>query len=272
MRFDSGQGFLRISAHRFQTTNWRGCGKTCLVIRPKPPSPQQTGRATALRACQLFSGLPFEAVQAIATFVVPRLLEKGDYLFREGDRCDGFYVIQSGAINVHRVNALGKEQVIAVFRTAQSFAEAAMVGDGRYPANARATEPSTVFWVPKSDFLELLRNQPELALRMLASMSQHLRGIVSLLDDLKLKDVESRLAHWLLKRCPHPLGTAPVEVKLAGAKRVLAAELGTASETLSRTLAKFRDRGFIKVSGRIITVIAPSCLDEFLRRNLGQTQ
>ena len=236
----------------------------------EPPSLQQTGRVNALRACQLFSGLPREAVQTIAAFVVPRLLAKGDYLFHEGERCDGFYVVQSGAINVHRVNALGKEQVIAVFRLGQSFAEAAMVGEGGFPANARAIEPSTVFRVPKADFLHLLGSQPELALRMLASMSQHLRGLVGLLDDLKLKDVESRLAHWLLKRCPQPQQKTPVEIKLTCTKRVLAAELGTANETLSRSLAKFRDRELIQVNGKTIIVLAPSRLDELLRRNLGE--
>ncbi len=231
---------------------------------------QLSGRANALRACQLFSGLPQEGVLSIAGFVVPRLLEKEETLFREGERCDGFYVVQSGAIKVHRVNAMGKEQVISVFRAGQSFAEAALVSEGGYPADACAIEPSSVLRVPKADFTELLRAQPELAFRMLASMSQHLRGLVGLLDDLKLKDVESRLAHWLLKKCPKPPGTAPVELKLRQTKRVLAAELGTASETLSRTLAKFRDRDLIQVNGNTITVIDPSRLDELLRWNLGE--
>lgn len=255
---------------RFHATKWVPCGKSSPVTIPE--SPQLSGRVNALQCCQLFGGLPRHDVQAIAGFVVAQLLEKGDYLFHEGESCDGFYVIQRGAINVHRVNALGKEQVIAVFRSGQSFAEGALVGDGTYPANARAIEPSTVLRVPKADFLKLLQRRPELALGMLASMSQHLRGLVGLLDDLKLKDVESRLAHWLLKRCPRPPGTAPAEIQLDCTKRVLAAELGTASETLSRTLAKFRERRLIRVKGRIITVPDPSRLDELLRRNLGETR
>ncbi len=237
-----------------------------------PADLQLSGRANALRACQLFSGLPREAVLSIAAFVLPRLLEKGETLFREQERCEGFYVVQSGSINVHRVNTLGKEQVISVFHAGQSFAEAALVGEGTYPADARAIEPSTVLLVPRADFLELIRRQPELGLRMLASMSQHLRGLVGLLDDLKLKDVESRLAHWLLKRCPRPPGAEPVEIELGRTKRVLAAELGTASETLSRTLAKFRERGLVEVGGKTVTVLSPARLDELLRRNLGERE
>jgi len=51
---------------------------------------------------------------------------------------------------------------------------------------------------------------------------------------------------------------------------VLAAELGTASETLSRTLAKFRADQLIKVSGRSITIPNPEALDRLLRQNLGE--
>jgi len=79
-----------------------------------------------LRSCQLFIGLPAADIEAIASFVVSKHLDKGEYLFREGDRSEGFYVVQKGAINVHRVSAAGKEQVIHVFYPMESFAEATL--------------------------------------------------------------------------------------------------------------------------------------------------
>jgi CRP/FNR family transcriptional regulator len=157
-----------------------------------------------------------------------------------------------------------------VFRTGQSFAEAAVASEGGYPADARAIEDSTVLLVPKTDFLGFLRKRPALALRMLASMSQHLRVLVGLLDDLTLKSVETRLANWLLRRCPRPLRAEPVTFTLDRTKRVLAAELGTVSETLSRTFADFRAKRLVTVSGKLITVSAPLALEKLLRRNLGE--
>lgn len=225
--------------------------------------------ANTLRSCQLFTGLPTEDLEQIASFVVAKRLAKGEYLFREGDSSEGFYVVQRGAINVHRVSPAGKEQVIHVFRAGQSFAEAALASEGGYPADARAIEETTILLVPKADIVSLLRSRPELALRMLGSMSQHLRVLVGLLDDLTLKDVETRLANWLLKRCPRPTPARPVEIQLEGTKRVLAAEIGTVSETLSRTFATFRDDKLVRVSGRVITVLDPPRLEQLLRRNLG---
>ncbi len=226
--------------------------------------------ANSLRSCQIFSGLSPSDLAAIADISVVKSLEKGDYLFREGEPAQGFYIVQSGAINVHRVTSAGKEQVIHVFRMHESFAEAALATYSGYPADACALEASQVLLIQKDGFLGLLRRQPELALRMLASMSVHLRVLVGQLEDLTLRDVETRLANWLVKRCPDPSSQRPVTFELKTTKRVLAAELGTVSETFSRTLAKFREQKLIAVDGKKLTVISPVRLHELLRKHLGE--
>lgn len=223
----------------------------------------------ALRACQLFTGLPANDLRDIAAITVLKQLRKGDYLFHERETSHGFYIVQRGAINVHRVGVGGKEQVIQVFRPGESFAEASLATDKGYPADARALESSQVLLVKRNEFVGLVRHHPELALRMLGSMSQHLRVLVGLLDDLTLKDVETRLANWLLKRCPDPESEEAATIELSMTKRVLAAELGTVSETFSRTLAKFREQGLIQVKGRRVTVLSPAGLTALLRKHLG---
>lgn len=222
-----------------------------------------------LRSCQLFTGLPLTDLQQIAAVTVLKSLEKDQYLFHEGDAAMGFYVVQRGAVNVHRVNAAGKEQIIHIFRTGDSFAEVALASATGYPADARALEPTQVLLVQKDGVLALLKRQPELALRMLGSMSSHLRVLVGQLEDLTLKDVETRLANWLVKRCPNPQSEKPVTIELTMTKRVLAAELGTVSETFSRTLAKLREQKLLTVKGKTVMVISPKRLSELLRLNLG---
>jgi len=82
--------------------------------------------------------------------------------------------------------------------------------------------------------------------------------------------METRLANWLLKQCPRPVSAHPIEIKLDRTKRVLAAEFGATSETLSRTLAKFRDRKLLRVKGNILTVTRPVELQRLLQRHLGE--
>ena len=231
---------------------------------------KQAAIINTLRGCQLFAGLAPADLQTVAAITIVKSLAAGDYLFREGEPPRGFYIVQKGAINVHRVTPAGKEHVIHIFRASESFAEATLATMTGYPADARAVESSQVLLVQKAGFLELLKRQPELALRMLASMSLHLRVLIGQLEDLTLKDVETRLANWLLKRCPNPDATGPVRIELRTTKRVLAAELGTVSETFSRTLAKFREQHLIEVQGKSITVLSPANLRALLRRNLGE--
>jgi CRP/FNR family transcriptional regulator, dissimilatory nitrate respiration regulator len=231
---------------------------------------KQAAITNTLRSCQLFAGLPPGDLKTIADITQVKSLAKGDYLFHEGEASHGFYIVQKGAINVHRVNPSGKEQVIQIFRAGDSFAEAALATLAGYPADAQAVESSQVLLVQKAGFLALLQRQPELALRMLGAMSMHLRALVGKLEDLTLKDVETRLANWLLKRCPAPESERPVAIELRTTKRVLASELGTISETFSRTLAKFRQQKLVLVKGKTLTVLSPPKLRELLRRNLGE--
>jgi len=230
---------------------------------------KQAALSNTLRTCQLFAGLSSADLGRVAAITRQRSLDTDEYLFHEGDPSTGFYVVQSGVINVHRVNAAGKEQVIHLFRSGESFAEATLATERGYPADARALEPTQVLYIQRAGFLGVLEDQPGLALRMLGSMSLRLRTLVGQLEDLTLKDVETRLANWLLKRCPDPQGGVPARVELTTTKRVLAAELGTVSETLSRTLAKFREQGLLTVTGRTITIHRPVNLSELLRRHLG---
>lgn len=222
-----------------------------------------------LRRCRLFAGLSTEELHRIADLAVSRTLDRGEYLFRERETSRGFYIVQSGSLSIHRVNAAGKEQVIQVFRAGDSFAEATLASDSGYPADARALEPTTVLLVQKAGFIGLLKEHPELALRMLASMAVHLRALVGQIEDLTLKDVETRLANWLLKQLPTADTPGPFTVELRGTKRALAAELGTVSETFSRTLAKLREQALLEVDGPRITLLDPPKLRDLLRRNLG---
>jgi CRP/FNR family transcriptional regulator len=213
-----------------------------------------------LKSCRLFTGLGRDDLQQVAAIVSVRRLERDEYVFREGQPSKGFFVVVQGAVSVHRVNAAGKEQVLHVFRNGESFAEATLSMESGYPSDARAVEPSQVLVVPRQDFLDLLQRRPELALRLLVGMSMKLRTLIGQLEDLTLHQVEDRLLNWLLKRCPDPDSNRPVTIQLTTTKRTLAAELGTVSETLSRTLARLREQDLVLTRGKTFTVQSPARL------------
>ncbi len=235
-----------------------------MAANSQAPSPAAVRRT--LRRCLLFARCPADLLEHIAGMTVAKRLDRSEYLFHEGSPVHGMYVVARGAIKVHRVNPLGREQVIHIFRANESFAEEALVAAGGHPACASATEPSEVLLVRKPDLLELLRREPELALGILRSMYRHTLILVSLLDDLTLKDVKTRLANWLLQQCPDPGSPRPIRIRLPSTKRVLAAELGTVSETLSRTVAKLRAARLLSIRGGTVTLHCPRRMTELFRR------
>jgi len=235
-----------------------------MPLRPSEARAPNLVLAAALTACEIFSGAGADDLAEIAQFSRLQNFAKGEYLFREGDPAIGFYIVQRASINVHRSGPDGNEHVLHIFNAADSFAEAALASPTGYPAHARAIRPSTVILIPKTEILEFIKRRPELALRMLGAMSHHLRSLVSRFDDLSLRDTETRLAYWLIKKCPQPLTSRAVEVLLPGTKRLLAAELRTTPETLSRMMGILRSKKLISTRGRIVSIPNPLALQAAL--------
>lgn len=219
-----------------------------------PNDPRHVVLLNTLRQCRLFADMAPRDLEAIAETCETRTLAKGETLFREQEKARGFYIVQQGAINIHRITADGREQVIAVFRPYECFAEITLTTIETYPADAVALEPSQVVLVRKNDFRALIMKTPELALRMLTSMSFHLKHLVQVMEDQKFKRIESRLANHLLRNVPSTGTKRHVIVSLDTSKKVLAGRLGVSSETLSRSLARFRREGLISVHRAEITI------------------
>ena len=221
----------------------------------------------------MFSDISGEALEALVEGCRLLKYSGGHYLFHEGDEARGFYVVHSGAVNVHRVTEDGREQVIRVFYPGESLGEVVIVGNHTYPASAKTTEASQVILVPTAFFRRRIEADPDLALRILASMSLHLRYLVETVEGLKLKQAESRVVQWLLAQLEDSgkLGLERPEFTLPLAKHLLASQLGITSETLSRVFSRLRRDGLAVVEGRRLKAIDVAGLRRFLTEVEGGT-
>lgn len=218
-------------------------------------SMRRAALVASLRQCRMFATVPPDDLDAMVDGCSLRNLARDETLFREGDRVEGFYILRSGAVSVYRVTPDGKEQIICVFRAPESFAEATLATFETYPANAVALEASQVIVVHRVAFRDLIRRNPDLSLHMLGSMSQHLKHLVQIIQDLKGRQVDTRLADWILRQSPAASAGCPAVVDLVMSKRVLAGQLGTSCETLSRLFARMSKKGILDVTGRRLTIL-----------------
>ncbi|HRP04575.1 MAG TPA: Crp/Fnr family transcriptional regulator [Opitutaceae bacterium] len=216
---------------------------------------RQTAIRATLRQSRLFSSLAPGDLSTVAESCAVRSLQRGEMLFREGEKSEGFYVMQTGAVSIYKLTPDRREQIICVFHPPESFAEVTLATVDTYPANGIALEPSQVIVVNKSRFRDLIRQQPELSLHMLGAMSLHLKHLLQTMMDLKSSQIEHRLAEWLMRQSPAVALGCPVSIHLHLPKKVLAGQLGVTSETLSRTFARFRREGLILVKGSHIQIL-----------------
>lgn len=221
-----------------------------------------------LKQSLLFSGLNEADLASLATIAVRRTFSKGESLFSEGDEATGFYLLVSGHIKMCRVSPDGREKVLHFVRPGETFAEAAFFGDGRYPAEARGVEAGDVLYLPKQGFMELMEQKPQFALNLVVSLSLSLRRFARQIEELTFADVASRLASFLVKRAAEKSTSygGITYLELGIKKGELAAQLGTAGETVSRTFRKLKEEGIIELDGRKVTILQMERLQQLARR------
>ncbi len=214
----------------------------------------------------LFQDLPDDVLAEIALFCRPSRFKRKTFIFDEGDSADGFYLLVSGKVIIFKISAEGKEQVIHIVEPGQTFAEATVFSGETYPAFAKTIDDSQLVFIPKNDFLNKVREKPEIAIRMLSSMSAWLKRMVELVEDLSLKDVEARFLRFLkdrLERKGVKIGK-DTEIELDVDKAVIAAKINAVPETFSRMLKRLSDKNVIEVKRNKIRIISPEALDDLL--------
>ena len=151
-----------------------------------------------LRRCPLFSGLEEEDLKRIRAIALPKQVVKKGILFSEGEEAKGFYVILSGKVKLFKISPEGKEQILHIVSAPDAFAEAALFLEGKYPAFAEALSDSQLLFFPRREFIQLIERNPQLSINMIVSLSLFLKRFASLIEELSLKEVSSRIAKYVI--------------------------------------------------------------------------
>lgn len=220
-----------------------------------------------LAAIPLFEGLPREQQEDLAMIVADQIFRRGQTIFTEGDDATGFYVGITGRVKIFKLSFEGKEQILHIFGPGEPFGEVPVFTGQHYPANAEAMEESRIFFFPRESFIELISNNPSIALNMLAVLSLRLHRFTRLIDDLSLKEVPGRLSAYLIYLSEQGKGTSDLELTIT--KTQLASLLGTIPETLSRIFGRLSKQGLIELDGPRIRIMDRQRLEELAETGAG---
>lgn len=210
----------------------------------------------------IFSGLEPEHLEILNSIAVPKKILKKSILFMEGEEATGFYLLVKGKFKLTKVSPSGKEQILHFVGPGQSFAEAALYMDKAYPATAEAIENASLLFIPKDDLFRVIKDNERLSMNLIAHLARFLQVLTRKVEELSLLDSTSRLALYLWA------GMDPVTgvMRFPAGKGQIAASLGMAVETFSRSLARMKEEQIIReASPGILQVLDREALKKFSR-------
>jgi CRP-like cAMP-binding protein len=184
-------------------------------------------------------------------------LERGDVLFREGDRGDRLYVIGEGKIKLGLTSIDGRENLLAILGPGEMFGELSLFDPGPRTATATAVAETQLIALGHEDLNTFLSGRPAVATTMLAALARRLRRTNEALSDLVFTDVPGRVAKALLDLSGR-FGRPSEEGVLVAhdlTQEELAQLVGASRETVNKALADFATRGWIKLEARAVVLI-----------------
>ncbi len=190
------------------------------------------------------------------------LYKKKDFLFMEGEQPKELILVQSGKIKTYKTTQDGKELITEIHLEGSFIGYLPLLENTKYQESAVAMEDSMTTLISKSDFLNLIYSNKEVAGRFIKILANHLADAEQRLLDIAYKSVRQRVASALLqvralyqKKSAHPN-------TVAVARKDLSAIVGTATESLNRTLADFKDEGMIEIGDHTLTIINAAKLEK----------
>lgn len=211
-----------------------------------------------LRALPLFMELDEQTLASLARGAVWRDYAAGEVVFLEGQASSGLHYLASGWLKVVKSSLEGREQVLRFLGPGETFNEIGAFANRPNPATAIALEAAGVWLLPREVVTRLLREQPDLAQHLIETMADHLIDLVSLVANLSLRSVASRLARLILDEASGDVLQRPRWHTQAE----LAARLGTVPDVVHRALRNLESEGAIDVHRHEIRIRDRAALEK----------
>jgi CRP-like cAMP-binding protein/ActR/RegA family two-component response regulator len=185
-----------------------------------------------------------------------KTFRKKETIYSEGAFPNSMYFLAKGKVKTCRNNEDGKEFITGLFNEGDFFGYLALLEDEPYADSAIALEDAEVCVIPKEDFFALLNTNREVSSRFIKMLSDDIKEKEERLIKLAYNSVRKRVSEALLMLENHYSEKENAEpFSMAISRDDLANIVGTASETVIRTLSDFKEEKLIEIKGSRITII-----------------
>ncbi len=195
-----------------------------------------------------------ESLKKLSEAREAREYKKKDDIYKEGSYPKGIYFINKGKVKTFRASESGKELITELHKEGDFFGYTSLLKNEPYTSSATALEDAEVYMIPKDDFFDLIYKNAEVSRKFIEMLSNNLSENEKQLVKLAYNSVRKRLAEALV-RLSDKYKDGAEKFSMNISREDLANMVGTATETVIRTLSDFKDEKYIEISGGSITIL-----------------
>lgn len=208
------------------------------------------------RGESIFCELTQNELKEISNHKTTNKYKKGQNLFLEGNPPFGLFCISSGKIKLTKTSDEGKETIIKISKPGDVLGHRSLFANQNYNASATAIEECEVCFLDKSFVDKAIQKNPSIALQIIAKLTKDMGAFEDKMASFHQMNVREKFAHFLLNMDSEFGENTPqgrfLNLKLT--REEMASMIGTATETLIRTVTEFRDEGAIELDGKKIFI------------------
>lgn len=202
----------------------------------------------------------YEALQQLSENRQSKSFPRKELIYREGENPRSLYFISSGKVKLFKTNEDGKEFIIKVLADGEFFGHTDLLKGTPYSETAAAMEPVELSIVPSNDFFTLLHGNRDVSARLIKMLANDVLEQEEQLLNLAYNSIRKRVAEALVV-LHERYGNTP-DTSISILRDDLASIVGTAKESVIRTLTDFKNEKLIRIDNGVITVLNKAKLEQ----------
>lgn len=215
-----------------------------------------------LKSSSLFDFLTEEEAKLVKGRLVRKEYSQGEYIFKEKSFSRGVYIVRKGKVKIFQMNNEGKQSIVYIYKKGDYFGYRPILANEPHPVSAVAMDSTVVSFVSRELFLSLLDKSSTLANELLLTLSKEFSVWINKMTVFSQYGVRERVALSLLilNKVYQRDEDKFIAVAISINRDDFAGFVGTAKETLVRTLRIFKDEKIITSKGTKIIILKPRAL------------
>ena len=218
----------------------------------------------------IFCSMQMPELESLTKNKITNTYKKGYTIFFQGIPPFGLYCLKSGKVKLSQAGDDGKELIIRIAQEGDIIGHRSLFSHQNYHASAVALEDSVICFIDKNHIFELIQRNPGVALKIIERLSLEMGAAEKRSSSLFRKNVRERMAEiflWLRQTFGVDCEDGRIKLNITLTREELASMIGTASETVIRSISEFKAEGIIQQEGKTIFILNEEKLIEFANLN-----